>query len=125
MRDSPPRIAPAASPRPPTPARAPGGAEGRPRSSHYVHGTAPSEQRRLSLLNDLLNEASLREISIRPGERILDLGSGLGQFARAMAGAAGPEGRVIAVEASPAQRREARALARAAGEGRLVDFRAG
>jgi ubiquinone/menaquinone biosynthesis C-methylase UbiE len=76
-------------------------------------------------MNDLLNEASLRELSVRPGDRILDLGSGLGQFSRAMARAAGPEGRVVGVERSPGQRAQARALARAAGEGALVEFRAG
>ena len=69
-----------------------------PTSEHYIHGSAPEEQRRLSRLNDLLNEASLRELGLRGGERILDVGSGLAQFTRAMARAAGPTGRVIGIE---------------------------
>jgi len=36
-------------------------------TSSYVHGTPPGEQRRLSRLNELLNEASLREWGQRSG----------------------------------------------------------
>ncbi len=32
------------------------------RNDAYIHGTVPEEQKRLSLLNDLLNEACLREM---------------------------------------------------------------
>src|SRR2546423_11306565 len=54
--------------------------------SVYIHGTAEEEQRRLSLMNDvLLNNAALREMSLRGDERIIDFGSGLGQFSRALA----------------------------------------
>ena len=54
--------------------------------SVYIHGTDDDEQRRLSLMNDvLLNSAMLREMNLRGDERILDLGSGLGQFTRMMA----------------------------------------
>ena len=60
-------------------------------SSPYLHGTDPEEQRRLSRLNDLLNQESLRMLDLRGDERILDVGSGLGQLSRAMACAAGPE----------------------------------
>ena len=51
----------------------------------YLHGSEPEEQRRLSLLNDLLNEGSLRALDLRGDEKILDVGSGLGQLSRAMA----------------------------------------
>jgi hypothetical protein len=34
-------------------------------SSRYLHGTLPDEQRRLSLLNDLLNAGSLREMRLQ------------------------------------------------------------
>jgi SAM-dependent methyltransferase len=91
----------------------------------YIHGTHPDEQRRLSLLNEILNAASLRELQLRGRERILDLGSGLGQFSRAMARAAGPNGRVIAVERSEEQIAQARVLAAADGEPLAVDFRQG
>jgi hypothetical protein len=45
--------------------------------SHYVHGTDSEEQKRLTLLNTvLLNEACLKELALRGGEKILDVGSG-------------------------------------------------
>jgi ubiquinone/menaquinone biosynthesis C-methylase UbiE len=91
----------------------------------YVHGTAPEEQRRLSLLNDLLNQAALRELGLCGGERVLDLGSGLGQFSRAVARAAGPAGHVVGVERSAEQLAEAVRQARAAGEESLVEWRQG
>jgi SAM-dependent methyltransferase len=56
-------------------------------SSTYVHGTTPDEQRRLSLLNELLNRICLDAVGVRAGERVLDVGSGLGQFTCAMAAA--------------------------------------
>jgi SAM-dependent methyltransferase len=91
----------------------------------YIHGTSAEEQRRLSLMNDvLLNQSSLRELSLAGDERILDLGSGLGQFSRAMARAV-PRGRVVGIERDPAQLGTARALAEADGEASLVDFRSG
>lgn len=57
--------------------------------SEYIHGTDPGEQKRLSLLNDLLNEPWLEQMAIRPGERMLDVGSGLGQLSRGIARRAG------------------------------------
>ncbi len=59
--------------------------DGAPPVSHYVHGTAPEEQRRLTRLNDLLNRRSLAALALAGNERILDVGAGLGQLARAMA----------------------------------------
>ncbi len=91
----------------------------------YIHGTEPVEQRRLSLLNDLLNEGSLRALRLRGGETILDVGSGLGQLSRAMARAAGAGGRVIGVERDGDQIAEAERLAAEAGEEGLVEFRRG
>ena len=70
-------------------------------SDQYIHGTDPVEQQRLSRLNALLNSSSLQALSLRGGEAILDVGSGLGQFSRLMSRAAGPEGRVIGVEHNP------------------------
>src|SRR3989441_4830934 len=58
--------------------------------SHYLHGTCPHEQQRLAKLNDILNEASLREIELKGGEKILDVGCGLAQLTRALARKAGP-----------------------------------
>ena len=92
-------------------------------TSRYVHGTHPEEQRRLADLNALVNQASLAALAPKRGERALDVGAGLGQFARALARATGT--RVLAVERSPEQLARAEALAEEAGEGALVEFRAG
>jgi SAM-dependent methyltransferase len=93
--------------------------------AHYIHGTDPEEQKRLSRLNHLINRRSLAALGLEGGERVLDVGSGLGQLSRAMALAAGPQGRVIGIERSREQLARAQELAHAAGEGTLVDFRLG
>ncbi|PYQ51645.1 MAG: hypothetical protein DMF59_07120 [Acidobacteria bacterium] len=93
--------------------------------SVYIHGTAADEQRRLSLLNDvLLNNASLREMALRGDEHIIDFGSGLGQFTRAMARAV-PRGRVVGIERNEEQLAGAYRLAAAEDEAKLVEFRRG
>jgi SAM-dependent methyltransferase len=93
--------------------------------SLYIHGTAPEEQQRLSLLNGLLNDAALQRLQLVGGEKILDVGSGLGQFTRAMARLAGPSGRVIGIERSLEQLKTARRLSKIDREEDLVDFRQG
>jgi SAM-dependent methyltransferase len=92
-------------------------------SSEYLHGVDAEEQARLSLLNDLLNVGSLRELHLQGDERILDVGSGLGQLSRAMARATSV--RVIGIERSAEQIAEAERLAALAGESHLVEFRQG
>jgi len=96
-----------------------------PEGSRYLHGTSPIEQRRLSRLNDLINRASLGELGLVGGERILEVGSGLGQFARSMARAAGPSGRVLGIERSREQLAGARRAARAEDQAGLVEWRRG
>ena len=93
--------------------------------SRYVHGTDPQEQERLSRLNGILNEASLREMRLAGGEKILDVGCGLGQLTRAMARVAGPGMRAVGIERSAEQLSEARRQAIAAGEENLVELRRG
>jgi SAM-dependent methyltransferase len=93
--------------------------------SHYLHGTAPEEQDRLARLNDLLNDLALREMALAGGEKVIDVGCGLGQLARAMARRVGSGGAVIGVERSADQLAGARRLAARAGEDRLVEFRQG
>ena len=93
--------------------------------SSYIHGTSPEEQKRLALLNGIINSGSLRELSLKGGERILEVGSGLGQMARLMSRAAGGTGRVLGIESSADQIAAAEALASAAGEPGLVEFRRG
>lgn len=94
-------------------------------SSDYIHGSSPEEQRRLSLLNDLLNQASARELDLGGGESILDVGSGLGQFTRVMARTAGTHGRALGIERDRAQLAEANRLIKEDGESELVEFRQG
>ena len=53
------------------------------------------------------------------------MGSGIGQFTRAMARAAGSAGRVIGIERDAGQLEEARRQAAAAGESDLVELRPG
>jgi SAM-dependent methyltransferase len=67
----------------------------------YLHGTSPAEQGRLSLLNRLMNDAALRELSLKGGERIVDFGCGLGQLSLEMARAAGT--RLVGIEQSEEQ----------------------
>jgi SAM-dependent methyltransferase len=93
--------------------------------SSYIHGTSPEEQRRLALLNGIVNGGSLRELALSGGERILEVGAGLGQLARLMSRAAGSSGRVVGIEFSAEQIVGAEALATAAGEQGLVEFRRG
>ncbi len=91
--------------------------------SIYLHGTAPKEQNRLSLLNDLLNESAIRMMNLKGGERILDIGSGLGQLTRAMARAAGRV--VVGVERSSEQIADARRRAAQDRQEDLIDLRQG
>jgi ubiquinone/menaquinone biosynthesis C-methylase UbiE len=92
--------------------------------SHYIHGTDPEEQKRLTLLNTvLLNDGCLKELNLKGGEKVLDVGSGLGQFSRAMARVAGT--RVVGIERSDEQIAQAVQQAKADGEEGLVEFRAG
>ena len=89
----------------------------------YVHGTHPEEQARLTRLNTLLNEGSIRELGARSGERMLDVGAGLGQFARAVAKITGVA--AVGVERSTEQIAESMRQARAVGEEQLLDLRPG
>lgn len=93
-------------------------------TAHYLHGTHPEEQDRLGLMNRLLNENSLAEIKLRPGERVLDVGCGLGQLTREMARQVNGA-KVVGIERSRDQLTAARQLAQTAGEAILVDFRQG
>ena len=92
--------------------------------SQYIHGTDPEEQKRLTLLNTvLLNDACLKELALSGGEKILDVGSGLGQFSRAMARQA--KGDVLGIERSRDQIEEAIRQAKTDHEEELIEFREG
>lgn len=64
-------------------------------------------------------------MNLRGGEKILDVGSGLGQFTRLMARTAGEKGSVIGIERDAEQLSEARRQAIEDGEENLVEFRQG
>jgi ubiquinone/menaquinone biosynthesis C-methylase UbiE len=66
--------------------------------SHYIHGSAPEEQARLSRLNQLINARCAKYLTLAPGNRVLDMGSGLGQFTRLMAECVGTTGYCLGVE---------------------------
>jgi ubiquinone/menaquinone biosynthesis C-methylase UbiE len=97
----------------------------KPHGHAYIHGSKPKEQRRLSKLNELLNRACLRELALTEGNKVLDIGSGLGQFTREMARVAGPDGRVVGVERDKQQLAEAHRQAQEAGETNVVEWRHG
>lgn len=48
--------------------------------SHYLHGTDAEEQNRLARLNDLINDRCFSKLQLKKGDRVLDVGSGLGQM---------------------------------------------
>jgi len=91
-------------------------------TSSYIHGSDSDEQRRLDTLNRLINASSLREMKLQGGERVLDVGSGLGQLTRAIARKGGT---VIGIERDPAQIAECRRLAASHGEEGLIEVRQG
>ena len=93
--------------------------------SYYIHGTHEQEQARLSRLNELLNQRSLAAMRLQGGERILDIGSGLGQFSLAMLQAAGADATLLGIERAAAQRAQAVRLAAERATSSRVEFRAG
>lgn len=95
-----------------------------PRPGAYIHGSDPAEQARLAALNDVINHRCLHAMKLTPGLRILDVGSGLGQFSRLMAASAAGNS-VVAIERDERQRLRAVELAEQAGSGDVVEFRCG
>jgi ubiquinone/menaquinone biosynthesis C-methylase UbiE len=81
-------------------------------TSSYIHGINPDEQQRLFILNEILNQRCLEKIRINPGERILDVGSGLGLMTALFAGLSGPEGFCLGIERSTEQLQKSATLLR-------------
>jgi ubiquinone/menaquinone biosynthesis C-methylase UbiE len=82
--------------------------------STYVLGHADAEVQRLLLQGRLYNdytEHALRLAGLRPGMRVLDIGSGPGDVSFIAARLVGPTGTVLGVDAAPAMIELARARA--------------
>lgn len=72
-------------------------------SDLYIHGTAPDEQSRLARLNELINRTCLDALALKPGQRIIDIGSGLGALTAMFADTVGPTGAALGIERNPEQ----------------------
>lgn len=68
----------------------------------YIHGTHPAEQERLAALNRLTNGKFVEFLNLKAGLRVLEVGSGLGILAAAVANAV-PDIGVVGLEQSAAQ----------------------
>ncbi len=95
------------------------------KTSTYLHGSSPEEQARLSMLNDLLNQECLRVLNPDSGNRVLDVGCGLGQLSRVVACSVGADGFVLGIERDTQQYLQAKKLAAEAKERNLPEFRQG
>jgi ubiquinone/menaquinone biosynthesis C-methylase UbiE len=87
-------------------------------NSDYLLGNTDAEHERLIRQGARIapfTERFFREAGIGPGQRVLDLGSGVGDVAMLAAKLVGPSGEVVAVERD--MRSIARARARAAQAG--------
>jgi ubiquinone/menaquinone biosynthesis C-methylase UbiE len=93
--------------------------------SSYIHGSTPEEQKRLSLLNELINERCLQLLDLEGGEKIIDMGSGLGQFTLAMARTTGASGKCLGIERDSHQLETANANLSKKSEIKWVEFRQG
>ena len=97
----------------------------RPASSQYIHGTHPDEQRRLSALNDHLNETSLAALAPRATATMSLTSAAASRNSRAIVRRVGRAGKVIGIERSAEQITEGRRQAEMSGESHLVDVRQG
>jgi SAM-dependent methyltransferase len=66
-------------------------------------------------LNDPVRSIALRELHLRPGDAVLDIGCGAGSFFPGLREAVGPDGRVVGIDNSPGMLRRARNLVAAKG----------
>jgi ubiquinone/menaquinone biosynthesis C-methylase UbiE len=76
--------------------------------SHYIHGSDPAEQNRLTRLNDLINDRCFPKLKLSAGMRVLDVGSGLGQLTFRLSQAVGKDGKCLGIERDPNQLTKAR-----------------
>jgi len=93
--------------------------------SSYIHGSNPEEQKRLSLLNELINERCIQLLDLEGGEKVIDMGSGLGQFTLSMARRIGAGGKCLGIERDSHQLETANKNLAKQGEIHWVEFRQG
>jgi ubiquinone/menaquinone biosynthesis C-methylase UbiE len=93
--------------------------------SSYIHGSNPEEQKRLSLLNELINERCIQLLGLEGDEKIIDMGSGLGQFTLAMARKIGAKGKCLGIERDSHQLETANNNLAKQGDISWVEFRQG
>jgi len=87
-------------------------------TSEYALGYTAAEQQRLIRQATRIapvTERLLREVGIGPGQRVLDLGSGMGDVAMLVARLVGPTGGVVGIEREPSSIARAESRAAAAG----------
>lgn len=90
----------------------------------YIHGSSDDEQRRLALMNSLINPVCLEALAPGSEQRVLDVGAGTGQFTREIAARLDASAVVVAVERDPRQRAAAEAAGPSAN-GASIEWRAG
>src|SRR5258708_36569471 len=87
-------------------------------TSHYSLGSTDAEHERLiwqAARLAPLTERFFREAGIGPGQRVLDIGSGVGDVAMLAAKLVGPSGEVVGVERDPRSIARARSRVSEAG----------
>jgi ubiquinone/menaquinone biosynthesis C-methylase UbiE len=87
-------------------------------TSEYALGYTAAEQQRLIRQATRIapvTERLFREVGIGPGQRVLDLGSGMGDVAMLVARLVSPTGEVVGIEREPSSIARAKGRAREAG----------
>ena len=87
-------------------------------AEHYILATGGKDVQRLRLLHEVYGpgtEAALQRVGLRPGMRVLEVGSGSGNIACWVAEQVGPTGSVVGIDNSPGQIEQARNQAQSRG----------
>ena len=91
----------------------------------YIHGFSKSEQQRLSAMQDILNQRQIERMDFADVNRVLDVGSGLGQLTSLIRQQLPEDAVVVGIEKSEEQRHAAIELARDNHVTKTIEFRAG